>query len=370
MSYSVARGAARIRHLLHASDSQWHDWRWQMRHRVLRAADLARLIPLFEGEEDAIEKAGELFRFAAVPYALSLIDPDDPACPLRRQIIPSVLELDDPLGGPDPLCELDHSPVPDLIHVYPDRVALCVTDVCQVYCRHCFRKRRTKESPPADAFERALDYLAATPTIRDVLVTGGEPLMFSDDKLIQRLTRIRALAHVEIMRLGTRAPAFIPMRITPDLVARLKALHPLFVNVQFNHPRELTLEAVHALTLLVEAGIPVGNQSVLLRGVNDSPEIMRELVHGLLRARVRPYYIFHPQLVDGTAHLRVPLETGLDIHDGLEGFTSGLAVPLYILDTPVGKVPLSRSRILARDGEGFTVRGFTGQTWTEKNPKG
>jgi lysine 2,3-aminomutase len=369
MSYDVAAGAERIRAILGASESQWNDWHWQMRHRVLHAETLGKLIALTDEEKENIRKAGRQFRFAAIPYALSLIDPDDPDCPMRRQIVPSGLELFDRLGEPDPLCELDHSPVPDLIHVYPDRVALCITDVCQVYCRHCFRKRRTHEKPPVDAFDRAVEYLAQTKEIRDVLITGGDPLMFSDRKLVQRLTRIRQLPHVQIMRLGTRAPAYIPMRITPELVEQLKTLHPLYVNVQFNHPRELTPEAVQALGRLVDAGIPVGNQSVLLKGVNDSLDVMRELVHALLRARVRPYYIFHPQLVEGTEHLRVPLEVGLDIHDGLEGFTSGLAVPLYILDTPYGKVPLSRSRIVDRDDEGFTVRGFMGQLWKEKNPR-
>lgn len=358
-----------IRQRMNASENEWNDWHWQMRNRISDPETLSRAFSLTETEIEEIKQAAKKFRWTVTPYSLSLIDPEDPDCPIRKQIIPSGAELHDELGEDDPLCELDHSPVPDLIHVYPDRVALCITDVCQAYCRHCFRKRRVKENPPADAFDRAIDYLKETKEIRDVLVTGGDPLMFSDDKLIDHMRRIREIEHVQIIRIGTRSPSLLPMRITPDLVKKLESLHPLYINVQFNHPRELTKDAVKALEMLVNAGIPLGNQSVLLRGINDNLDTMRELVHKLLAARVRPYYIFHPQLVEGTEHLRVPIEVGLDIHDGLEGFTSGLGVPLYILDTPYGKVPLTRSRIVSRESDGFTVRGFMGQLWKEMNPK-
>ena len=341
-----------------------------MRHRIKDADSLGELIPLKRNERAGIKKAAEKFRFAITPYFLALIDPLDPACPIRRQAIASARELRDPVGLPDPLRERDHSPVHDLIRVYPDRAALCITDICQVYCRYCFRKRRVHERPQADAFERAVDYLAGHEEIRDLLVTGGDPLMLADDLLLEKLRRLRALPHIQIIRIGTRAPSTLPMRVTPGLVRQLKTLHPLYVNVQFNHPRELTPEALDSLARLADAGIPLANQSVLLRGVNDSLEIMRELVHRLLAARVRPYYIFHPQLVEGTEHLRVPLETGLDIHDGLEGYTSGLAVPLYVLDTPYGKAPLARSRIVSRDGKGFTVRCLGERLWTEPNPRG
>lgn len=364
-SFDYSARRSQVRRDFGVEEADWNDWRWQLRHRILTIPELARHLPLSPAEQAAATQASERFRFALTPYSLALIDPADPACPLRLQLVPSALELDDPEGTPDPLCELNHSPVPDLIHVYPDRVALCLTDVCQAYCRHCFRKRRTKERPPADAFVRAVDYIAAHPEIRDVLVTGGDPLMFSDRKLFARLAALRAIPHVEVLRLGTRAPSLLPMRITDELIAGLRQLHPLYINMQFNHPRELTPEVLAALARLADAGFPLGNQSVLLRGVNDSLPIMRELLHKLVRARVRPYYIFHPQLVEGTRHLRVPLEIGLDIHEGLEGFTSGLAVPLYILDTPYGKVPLTRSRLISRDAEGFTVRGFLGHEWRE-----
>jgi len=354
---------------MNASYEDWNDWHWQMRNRISSPEALSKAFELDEKEIKDIKLAAEKFRWTVTPYSLALIDTKDPDCPIRKQIIPSGLELVDSLGEPDPLCELDHSPVPDLIHVYPDRVALCITDVCQAYCRHCFRKRRVKENPPKDAFELAIKYLQETREVRDVLVTGGDPLMLSDDKLIGKLQQVRKIDHVQVMRLGTRSPSLLPMRITKELVDKLKTLHPLYVNVQFNHPRELTPDAVKALNMLADAGIPLGNQSVLLKGINDNLETMRELVHRLMAARVRPYYVFHPQLVEGTEHLRVPIEVGLDIHDGLEGFTSGLAVPLYILDTPYGKVPLSRSRIMDRDDNGFTVKAFKGQLWTEKNPK-
>jgi len=358
-----------VRAWFNASDEDWADWRWHMRRRVTTIEDLSRFLPLNSQEADLIDKAGKRFRWAITPYALALIDPDDPACPIRAQLVPSGMELISEVGMPDPLNELEHSPVPDLIRVYPDRVALCITDICQVYCRHCFRKRRVHEAPPADAFERAVEYIAAHSELRDILVTGGDPLMFSDDALLEKLSRLRAIPHVQILRVGTRAPCMLPMRVTDELAKGLAALHPLYVNVQFNHPRELTEDAVAALARLIDRGIPLGNQSVLLKGVNDSLPVMKELVHKLLMARARPYYIFHPQLVEGTEHFIPPVEVGLEIHAGLEGWTSGLAVPLYILDTPFGKVPLAQSRLVSRDADGFTVRAFKGEVWKEPNPK-
>lgn len=369
MSLDILSNRRRIQERLGAGEADWQSWRWQMKNRVKTADALAALLPRNDEQLDAIGQAGESFRFAATPYYLSLIDPKADCDPIALQAIPQPEELHDPDGEPDPLCELDHSPVHDLIHVYPDRVALCITNVCQMYCRHCFRKRRVHESPPKDAFDKAIEYLEAHKEIRDVLVTGGDPLILEDSFLIERLRRIRAIEHVEIIRLGTRAPCTLPMRVNLSLVEKLKALHPIFVNVQFNHPRELTRDAIEALSLFVDNGFPIGNQSVLLKGINDDLPTMQALVHALLKARVRPYYIFHPQLIEGTAHLRVSLERGLAIHEGLEGFTSGLAVPLYILDTPYGKVPLTKSRIIERDEAGFSVRGFKGHIWREKNPK-
>ncbi len=351
-----------------ASERQWADWRWQMRHRVTDAEKLAEFLPLSESEKNGVRSASRIFPFAITPYVLACLDENDPADPVRKQYLPTESELQDEDGEPDPLCEIDHSPVPDLVHAYPDRVALCITSRCASYCRHCFRKRRKHEQPPANAFERAVEYISTHPAIRDVLVTGGDPLLIDEAELMDKLERLRGIEHVQVLRIGTRTPSSLPMRITPGLVRKLRRFHPLFVNVQFNHPSELTPDAAEALRRLVDAGIPVGNQSVLLRDVNDDLDTMRELVHRLLACRVRPYYIFHAQLVEGTAHFRTPLEVGLEIYDGLEGHTSGLAVPLYILDTPYGKVPLSRSRILNRDENGFTIRGFTGKTWTERNP--
>ncbi len=359
----------KIRQQMGASESQWSDWRWQMQHRIETIPQLAEILSLSEEEQQGAQRAAEEFRWAITPYALTLIDVNDPNCPLRRQIVPSERECHDVLGEDDPLLEESHCPTPDMIHLYPDRVALCITSICQVYCRHCFRKRRTHQTPPANAFEQALGYLKEHTEIRDVLVTGGDPLMLSDKVLFDKLARLRELKHVQILRIGTRAPAMLPMRVTEELARGLADFHPLFVNVQFNHPRELTPEAIAALTRLADRGIPLGNQSVLLRGVNDSAEIMTELCHKLLMARVRPYYLFLPHLVKGTEHLRVPVEVGLEIIERMEGHTSGLAVPQFAADTPYGKVPLAPERLVRRDEESFTVRSFSNRLWVEKNPK-
>ncbi len=316
-----------------------------------------------------MERAVRLFPMAVTPYALALIDPENARCPLRRQMIPSERELKDRLGMMDPLDETLHSPVPDCIHLYPDRVALCVSRNCAMYCRFCFRKRRTHENVPADAFEQALAYIEKTPRIRDVLVTGGDPLMLPDRVLLDRLARLHRIPHVQILRVGTRTPAMLPMRITPALVRGLKRLQPIYVNVQFNHPRELTAESKKALAMLADAGIPLGNQSVLLKGVNDTLAVMRRLVHELLENRVRPYYLFHPHLVEGTEHFRPPIEVGLKIMEGLEGYTSGLASPQYAIDTPHGKVPLTRQRIIRRTDSEVVVRTYDGHVWHEANPR-
>jgi len=369
MPFDCELRAEHLRQRFGASPEQWNDWRWQLSRRPDTPEALAELLPLSASELEGIRRAGERYRWGVTPYALSLIDPEDPSCPLKAQLLPCERELTDSLGEADPLRERDHSPVPDLIRVYPDRVALCLTSLCPVYCRHCFRKRRTLESVPADAFERALDYIARHPEIRDVLVTGGDPLMLPDEVLLTRLERLKAIPHVEMLRLGTRVPSMLPMRITEDLARALALFHPLFVNVQFNHPRELTVASRKALALLADHGIPLGNQSVLLRGINDRLDTHRELLHVLLKARVRPYYLFHPHLVEGTEHFRLPIEVGLDLVESLEGYTSGLAVPAYALDTPFGKVRLSRGRIIDRNDDSVTVRTFDGTPWTEPNPK-
>jgi lysine 2,3-aminomutase len=353
------------------SSVEWNDWRWQMRRRISTVEELGRYLHLSEAERAQIRAAGAQYRWSITPYYASLMDRDDPACPLRLQQVPSAQELEDELGLPDPLAELDNSPVDAVVHVYPDRVAFKITNVCPTYCRYCFREYfvgNHDEHHTRGKLQEGIDYIARTPAIRDVLVTGGDPFLFSDERLDDLLGRLRAIHHVEIIRFGTRTPCTLPQRITPELCRLLARHHPLWLNTHFNHPRELTAEAARACDLLLRAGIPLGNQTVLLQGVNDDVEVMRALIHGLLRMRVRPYYIFQCQLLGGTAHLRTSIERGLEIMQGLRGHTTGFGVPTYVLDTPYGKVPLAPQYLLGRAGDEVVVRTWDGHLWREPNP--
>ncbi len=351
--------------------ADWSDWTWQMRHRVRSAAELAAWRTPGADECTAIEALAERFRFVITPYYASLMDPEDPACPIGLQVVPRLAELEDPDGLSDPLDEVAHSPVKNLVRVYPDRVAFCVNNECALYCRYCLRKRMVGEPDWAmkkRELEQALGWIRATPAIRDVLLTGGDPLVFSDDKLAWLLGELRAIPHVEIVRLGTRLPVTLPFRVTDDLCRILAEHHPIWVNTHFNHPRELTAEAADACDRLLRAGCPVGNQSVLLRGINDDLPTMQALCEGLVRMRVRPYYCYQAQLLEGTAHFRVPIERGLELFESLRGRTSGFAIPVYVLDTPHGKVPLARSRLRGRDGDFVVVEAWNGALWRERNP--
>jgi len=353
--------------------AQWDDWRWQMTHRIATVEELGRYLRLGDAEREQIRAAGRHYRWSITPYYASLMDPDDPACPLRRQQVPAVQELDDEIGLPDPLYEQDNSPVDAVVHVYPDRVAFKVTNVCPTYCRYCFREYfvgNEDEHHTRRKIDEGLAYIAAHEAIRDVLVTGGDPFLFSDRRLDELLGRLRAIGHVEIIRFGTRTPCTLPQRITPELCRILARHHPIWLNTHFNHPRELTAEAARACGLLLAAGVPLGNQTVLLKGVNDDAQVMRALVHGLLRMRVRPYYIFHCQLLAGTAHLRTSIEKGLEVMQALRGHTTGFGVPNYVLDTPYGKVPLLPQYLLGRAGDEVLVRTWNGAVWREPNPRG
>jgi lysine 2,3-aminomutase len=297
---------------------------------------------------------------------------DDPACPIRAQAVPRAAELTDSSGMMDPLLEEDHNPAPNVIKVYPDRIAWTVSNVCPVLCRHCLRKRmvgRESFDFSRQARDAALNYIEETPEIRDVLVTGGDPLMLSDDILEEILMRLREIPHVEIIRIGSRTPCTMPQRITDKLCGMLSKYHPLYLNTQFNHPKELTEEAAEACARLSSAGIPLGNQSVLLKGINDDPSVMKSLVQGLLRIRVRPYYIYLAQLLTGTEHFRTPMEKGLEIIGELRGHTSGLAVPQFVLDTPYGKIPMHPKTIMDRDDEAVYLKAWDGQVWREPNPR-
>ena len=354
------------------AESDWMDWGWQMRHRIRSAADLRAWLEPTADEGAAIEALASRFRFVITPYYAALMDPANPDCPVRRQVVPRLAELDDPAGLADPLGEVAHSPVKNVIRVYRDRIAFCVNNECALYCRYCLRKRMVGDEDwtmQKRELEAALDWIAKTPEIRDVLLTGGDPLVYSDARLEWLLGRLRAIPHVELIRLGTRLPVTLPFRVTEALCRMLERFHPIWVNTHFNHPRELTAESALACDRLSRAGIPVGNQSVLLRGINDSLPVMQALCETLVRMRVRPYYVYQAQLLEGTAHFRVPIEAGQAIFRAMRGRTSGFAIPEYVLDTPHGKVPLALPFVKGRDGDDYVVEAWDGAIWREPNPR-
>ncbi len=300
------------------------------------------------------------------------MDPENPLCPLRKQAIPDAEELDDPLGVPDPLDEGKHQPVELIIRVYPDRVAFCVGNRCAVYCRHCLRKETMvgKEGvdPPEAKIQKGIDYIKEHEEIRDVLLTGGDPLLMEDERIEDLLQRLHEIPHVEVIRIGSRTPCTLPQRITPELCTMLAKYHPLYLNTQFNHPAEITAEAEAACARLAGAGIPLGNQSVLLKGINDDAQVMRKLCRELMRIRVRPYYLYQCQVLSGTRHFRTTIERGREIMAKLQGYISGLAVPKYLIDTPYGKTPLSPNYVEGRRGDDFVLRSWDGKEWKEPNP--
>lgn len=347
-------------------DEQWNDWHWQISNRITTVEDLKEVIPLTQGEEVGIAQCLKTLRMAVTPYYTSLIKPDDPHCPVRQQAVPTSMELH--LGDYDlldPLHEDTDSPVPGLTHRYPDRVLLLVTDQCSMYCRHCTRRRlagQTDQALPLEHFHQALDYIRATPQVRDVLISGGDPFTFSDDRLDFMLSKLRAIPHVEIIRIGTRTPVVLPMRITNNLVQVLRKYHPIWVNTHFNHPQEITPESQAALARLADAGIPLGNQSVLLRGINDCPNVMKKLVHELVKNRVRPYYIYQCDLSNGIEHFRTSVSKGVEIIENLRGHTSGYAVPTYVIDAPGGggKIPLSPQYLISMAPNKVVLRNYEG----------
>jgi len=346
-------------------DAQWFDWRWQLGHMLTTADDLARVVALSPDERAGLARSAHLFRIGITPYYASLMDPVHASCPIRLQAIPRPAEAeirDEELR--DPLGEDSHNPAPSVIHKYPDRALFLVVDRCGIYCRHCNRRRLVGgDEPPTTAdLEAGLDYLARTPRIRDVLLSGGDPLLLSTRRLSYLLGRLRAIRHIETLRIGTRLPVVCPMRIDGELTHALRAHHPLFVNTHFNHAKELTHEARAACERLVDAGIPVGNQTVLLRGVNSSVRALRALMRGLVRSRVRPYYLFQGDTVIGTDHLRTPVDTAMELYRGLRGWMSGMCVPELVLDAPGGggKVPIVPSYLEHLDHDRAVVRTYRG----------
>ncbi|MEY3902837.1 MAG: hypothetical protein RL189_2143 [Pseudomonadota bacterium] len=363
----TARGAR----LFGVSCEQFSNWRWQMKNQLSSADDALKVMQLSGSEREAFEALRESFQAGITPYYLALMNLENEFDPVRLQAMPRLEELGDRIGVADPLQEVGNSPVKEVVHVYPDRVAFCVAQLCPVYCRYCFRKRRDEEvglhfNPKI--VDQGLEYIASQPRIRDVLITGGDPLVAQDGTLENLLRRLREIPHVEIVRIGTRVPVTLPYRITEELADMLAQFHPLWINTHFNCPEELTPEAAAAIDTLLSRGIPVGNQSVLLAGINDTGERLKSLLEGLVKMRVRPYYLYQAQTVEGTAHLRVPIEKGLDLMRSLRGNTTGFAIPQYVLDTPSGKIPISPNHVLGRADDDVVLLDLKNKAWHEVNP--
>ncbi len=356
------------------STEQWTDWKWQLRNRIQTLEELEQWIEPTAEEIAGIEATKGVFRWQITPYYASLMDPTDPNCPVRRQVVPRLDEMQDDINilALDPLEELAHSPVKNVIHNYKDRVAFCVASECAVYCRYCLRKRMVGDGEYAmnkTELQEGIDYIAAHPEIRDVLLTGGDPLVLSDHNLEWIISRLRAIPHVELIRIGSRFAVLNPFRVTDELCRIISEYHPVWVNTHFNHPKELTDAALAAADKITRAGAPLGNQTVLLRGVNDNANTLRELFKGLVKMRIRPYYLYQAQLIGGTRHFRTTIEEGMHIMNELRGTISGFAIPTYVLDTPYGKVPLTPSGYLGREGDMVRVRSYSGKVWEEFNPE-
>lgn len=346
---------------------QWHSHTWQLRKRINSLEEIESKITLTKEERAGIILSGNRLAMSITPHFFNLIDPDDENCPIRRQVIPRIEETwDDPTELSDPCGEDSHMPVPGLVHRYPDRVLFLVTDRCATYCRYCTRSRvvsGVQEQQLETHWEAAFKYLENTPQVRDVLLSGGDPLLFNNKKLETILSRLRAIPHIQFVRIGSRIPIFLPQRITDELCTMLKKYHPLFISIHANHPKELTTEVQEALGKLADAGIPLGNQSVLLKGVNDCPDIQKALVHKLLMCRARPYYLYQCDLIEGSSHLRTSVDKGLEIIEQLRGHTTGYAVPQFVVDGPGGggKIPLNPQYILNKDEQMVSLRNYEGK---------
>lgn len=356
------------------SDADWNDWKWQVRNRIETLDQLKKYIKLTPEEEDGVRESLKTLRMAITPYYLSLIDPEDPNDPVRKQSIPSAKELHRAKADlDDPLHEDSDSPVPGLTHRYPDRVLLLITDQCSMYCRHCTRRRfagQKDASSPMERIDAAIDYIARTPQVRDVLLSGGDALLVGDDRLEYIISKLRAIPHVEVIRIGSRVPVVCPQRITPELVNMLRKYHPVWLNTHFNHPQEVTEESKAACARMADAGIPLGNQSVLLAGVNDCTHVMKKLVHELVKMRVRPYYIYQCDLSTGIEHFRTPVSKGIEIIENLRGHTSGYAVPTFVVDAPGGggKTPVMPNYVISQSPSRVVLRNYEGVITTYTEP--
>ena len=374
ISASIALNKAKILGVLGGTEDDWDNWRWQMDNRISETEVLARCLDLTDDEARTIEKVGEQYRWAISPYYLSLVNPKDRRDPIFRQSVPAVEELD-PRGVEDPMSEETTSPTDMVTRRYPDRLIVKVTNQCPMYCRHCQRRRAIGEvdvNTPRKHLTAAVDYIRENPEIRDVLITGGDALMHSNATLDWLLTELDSIPHVEIKRIGTRTLATLPQRVTPELCRMLSKHHPLYINTQFNSPVEVTEEAKKATDMLSRAGIPVGNQAVLLKGINNDPHVMKRLNHELLKIRVLPYYIFHAKSVKGTTHFRCRVEDGMEIMERLRGYTSGMAVPTYIINAPggLGKTPMLPEYLLNFGKDELLMRTWEGKVVKYKNYEG
>lgn len=353
----------------HIPASDWRDWIWQLKNRITTTEQLERLMTLTPEEKAGCDHANQKLALAITPYFFNLIDRDDPDCPIRKQVIPRAGELVVSEGEMlDSLDEDGHSPVPGLVHRYPDRVLFLVTDRCAAYCRYCTRSRLVSNAQDYNfhpEYEQGLRYIEAHPEIRDVLLSGGDPLLLSDKKLEHLISRLRAIKHVEFIRIGSRIPVFLPQRITPELCEIFKKYGPVWMSIHVNHPKEATAELKAACERLSFAGVPLGNQSVLLKGVNDDADVMKALVHRLLRMRVRPYYLYQMDLITGGSHFKVDVRKGLEIIKALRGHTTGYAVPQYVIDAPGGggKVPMNPDYVEKITDEEIVFRNYEGQVF-------
>ena len=345
---------------------QWGNWKWQLSHRLRTLDDVARVVSLTPVEREGILHATGDFPLSITPYYAALMDPYDPMCPVRRLAVPTSHELNvAPEERDDPLDEQADAPVPLITHRYPDRVLFLITDMCSMYCRHCTRRHFTGEfghAAPKPQIDRAIAYIRETPAVRDVLISGGDALLVGDDWLEYVISRLRAIEHVEVIRLGTRMPVVCPQRITPELCALLHRYHPIYLNTHFNHPREITPEAAAACAMLADAGVPLGNQVVLLRDLNDCPVVMKRLMQECLKIRVRPYYVYQCDLSPGLSHFRTPISRGIEIMEMLRGHTTGFAVPTFVVDAPGGggKIPVMPNYVLSMTPERVVLRNYEG----------
>ena len=367
--------ANRYRFFGHIPDSLWNDWKWHFRNRITTVARLAEFVPLTNEEQAQLKLVTMRYPLSVTPYYLSLINPDDPDDPIRKQAVPSTLEITmGTMGLEDPLAEKEDSVVPGLVHRYADRALMVLTDICPMLCRHCTRKREWRHGGwvrNESEIEAMLEYLRRNRGIRDIILSGGDPLTLSTRRLESIISRIREIRHVEIIRIGTRYPVVLPQRIDEELCSMLSRYGPIWLNTHFNHPREITPQAAAACDRLLRSGVPVNNQSVLLRGVNDTVKTQMTLCQGLLRIKVRPYYLFQCDEVQGTEHLRTPVEAGIKIIEGMRGHTSGMAIPTFVVDLPQGggKVPLQPNYVLAQTEEELLLRNYQGNLFHYRNPR-